>query len=158
MKNKILILLFVLGATLSSCIPDEVCREETKVVAGIGCKWVKTNDDGENVLQLVWDTVSMNGVGRDSVLYDKSLNQNVIYAPLRSDVNQTGMSIKWHGKTDTLWIQHQNEQHFISMACGCFIYHSIDSVWGCKHFIDTAYVVNTSVTNVKETNIIVELK
>lgn len=154
-ENFIVVLIAVV---LTGCIPDEVCRQDSDIVAGISCEWTTINDEGELVLQERWDSVTMKGVEKDSILYWNEKNIEIIYAPFRQDTTITGLYIKWHNIEDTLWIKHTNEQNFISMACGCFIYHTIDSVWSGKHFIDTAYVVNTSVVNIKEENIVVVLK
>lgn len=152
------ILLFLVGVLLMGCIPDEVCRENSEIVAGIGCEWIKIDNEGLEVLQLTWDSVTMKGVENDSIIYYNEKNIEQIYAPLRSDTTVTALHIQWHQVADTLWVKHKNEQNFISMACGCFIYHKIDSVWSGKHCIDSAYVVNTNVINVKEKNVVVKLK
>ena len=46
------ILLFLVGVLLMGCIPDEVCRENSEIVAGIGCEWINIDDEGLEVLQL----------------------------------------------------------------------------------------------------------
>ena len=145
------ILLFALG--LVACEPDRTCRQEVDVKAGVAlrCLHIDTLDVASNIQQ--WDSITVQGVGSDSVLYNNSKNVKQIYLPLRRDTTVTVFTLKWQGKTEKLYIQHSNAQQFISMACGCVIYHQIEKVWTDKVRADSARIVNTAVEAIKQDNI-----
>ena len=138
----ILTLGMVLG--LSSCIPDETCRKDADIYMGVTCQW---NDEttADHELKHEWDTVFVRGLGKDSVIYDNAKSVKMLTLPLRADTDITAFYMRWHQIEDTLFVRHENELTYISMACGCFIYHTIDSVWSQHHFIDSVAIYETAV-------------
>lgn len=73
------------------------------------------------------------------------------------DTNVTQYAIRWHDMEDILTIRHTNDRHYISMACGCVIYHTIDSVWTHGVFIDSLSILNSTVENYEQDNIYLHL-
>lgn len=135
------------------CRPDTVCRQEIDVTAGVTTEWLLTDSVGNTTKQIVWDSVSVWGVGNDSLLYNNSYAVGTLGLPLRGDVSLTAFVILWHNTYDTLYIHHDNTRKFISSACGCAIYHTIDTAWAAGTFIDSLYIVNSSVETTQQTNI-----
>ncbi len=145
------VILLIFG--IVSCRPDTVCRQEIDVTTGITTEWMLTDSVGNATKQIVWDSVSVWGVGNDSLLYDNSYAVGTLGLPLRGDSSLTAFVILWHNEYDTLYIHHDNTRKFISSACGCAIYHTIDTVWSAGTFIDSLYIVNSSVETIQQTNI-----
>lgn len=156
MKTTYAIASLVFAALLcTGCVPDEICRLDTNIVAGLECRWDSVTNEGTILTMERWDDITMHGIGKDSLLYDGATNIEQLGLPLRKDSGEvvTAFLLRRRNTDDTLWIKHKNESHFESMACGCFVYHHIDTVWATKHFIDSVYIVNSNVTPFKEEHI-----
>ena len=123
------------------------------VTAGVTLRGLAV-DSAANVTEFAsWDSITVQGVGSDSVLYDNSYSVTQLQLPLRSDTTVTAFTLTWHELTETLYIRHDNTQRFVSMACGCAIYHNIDSVWFSGTWIDSVKIINSAVEAVKQENI-----
>ncbi len=149
---------FLLLLSIVSCRPDTICRQEIDVTAGVTTEWLLTDTAGHQTQQAVFDSVSVWGIGNDSILYNNSLAVATLELPLRTDSTLSAFVILWHGEQDTLYIHHDNTMKFISSACGCAIYHTIDTAWATGTFIDSLYIVNSSVEAAIQTNIHLLLK
>lgn len=140
------------------CRPDTVCRQDIQVLAGVTTEWVLTDTAGNTTPQVTWDSVSVWGVGNDSLLYDNTYAVETLALPLRIDTTMSAFVILWHGTYDTLYIHHDNTRKFISSACGCAVYHTLDTTWVAGTFVDSLYIVNSSVETVQQTNIHLRLR
>ncbi len=129
-----------------SCTPDEECRQEENV----RCKVVFALDDGTAV---AFDSLSVWGIGSDSVLYNNAKNVSSLSLPLRPDANITQFYIMIGDWSDGLTIYHTPTPYFVSMACGCFVYHTIDSVEVKGTIFHHAELLNAAVQNVEQENI-----
>lgn len=138
---------------LLCCEPDSECRQ----TATINCKVVfacdSLNADSVKVNFKTIDSLSVWGVGCDSMLYDNPKNVSSLLLPLRGDTTITKFLMLLHGSTDTLTIYHQNTNNFISLACGCFIYHTIDTVMCSSNLVDSVEILNTAVENYEQDNV-----
>lgn len=138
---------------LAACEPDEVCRQETSVTAGIVLRGIVVDTTWIGKEVTTWDTITVQGVGNDSILYDHSTYLSVLRLPLRVDTDVTQFTLLWNGFTDTLFIQHDNRMQFISMACGCVIFHHIDSAWCTRHWMDSVTIINSTIENYEQDNL-----
>ena len=146
--------LFLLGLlALSGCRPDTVCRKDTGVALGVSVRWLFTDTLGNSTWQTAFDSITVQGVGNDSVLYDNGKNLSSLWLPMRADTSVTAYLLRWHGEEDTLYIRHDNTRHFISQACGCMVYHTLDTVWHRGSAIDSVTVVNSLVESDEQENI-----
>ena len=147
------LVILILAAGLVACEPDKTCRQDMSVTAGVTLRGLQVDSTGKATEFAAWDSITVQGVGNDSVLYDNKLNVSQLQLPLRSDTNITAFTLTWHEMTETLYIHHDNTQRFVSMACGCIIYHNIDSVWFTGTWIDSVKIINATVEAVKQENI-----
>ena len=144
----------MLGALcLVCCQPDTTCRQNTDVVAGIVLRGMSIDSAGIAHEFASWDEITVQGVGSDSVLYDSCTNVSRILVPLRIDTNITAFSLDWRNAEDIIYFRHDNTRRFISMACGCVVYHTIDSVWCDGTWIDSVKIVNSAVEPVEQDNV-----
>lgn len=153
-----LILTAIFSTLLLSCQPDTGCRTEIKVVSDVSVEWINVDSLEHPSKNNTWDSVSVMGIGSEMLLYKQSTNVKTLRLPLRGDTCVSDFLILWHGNTDILHIHHQNDRHYISLACGCTIYHTIDSVWSEGTFIEHAEIINSSVENYEQENIHIRLK
>ena len=147
------IYLFALFAVLCSCKPDTECRVEQNIGMQVVFAIDSLQGDTMRVDFTTVDSITVQGVGNDSVLYDNQKSVSSLFLPLRTDASSTAYSIKAYGKTDTLYVNHENNINFISLACGCFVYHTIYDVGGAGGLIDSLVVLNAAVENYKQDNL-----
>ena len=105
-----------------------------------------------------WDSVQIWGVECDTMPYIEVKNQSKLWLPLRVDTAVTTYQILWHEQLDFITIHHNNDRQFISNACGCMVYHTIDTVLFGGAFIDSVEVLNTIVSGTTEENILLYLR
>lgn len=128
-----------------ACKPDSTCRLDTDVLVQIP------------IIRSPLDTLIVQGCGSDTVLYNTNASITSILLPLRQDANMTQYTLFFNQKYDTLTIFHTNNMQFISLACGCVVYHTIDSVRVTAR-IDSAQIINSAVERVLQDNIKIHLQ
>lgn len=152
--RKTIGILLPLALVLAACEPDTGCRESMEV--GMGVSVVRQLVDSVSTQRVnQWDSVFVQGVGTDSILYthSQSANKKTLTMPLRSADTITIYQMQWHGIWDTLYIKHTPVEHFVSMACGCAIYHTIDTVWANNTFIQEIEIIHSAVERGETENI-----
>lgn len=154
---RLLLLLLLLGS-LVSCNPDTVCRQDNTVALGVSVQYLFTDSAGSTTTQNTFDSISVQGINNDSILYANQHHLDALWLPLRPDTSVTAFSLLWHNQYDTLYIRHDNTLHFISHACGCTIFHTIDSVWHCGNAIDSIAITNATVETTQQNNLLLTMK
>ena len=104
--------------------------------------------------------VSLNGLGRDSLLYDSTYT-STLSIPLQkldtisSFVLTTTIQVDTNYVTtvDTIDFYHTNTEEFISIECGCIVKNSITGVAQTTHRIDSIVVVSPEVNLQSKNNI-----
>ena len=91
------------------------------------------------------DSLWVNGLNNDSMLYSNKKNVTDISLPLRKSSNQTDFEIRFNNTTDTLTILHQDTIQYLSLECGCIKTFVIDTVLTTNHFIDSVKISNHGV-------------
>lgn len=148
-----LLLLLPFLCLLASCQPDTVCRQDNTVALGVSVQYLFTDSAGNTTTQNTFDSISVQGINNDSVLYTNAHNLDALWLPMRPDTSITAFALLWHEQHDTLYIRHDNTLRFISHACGCAIYHTIDSVWHHGNAIDSIAIINSTVETTQQENL-----
>ena len=141
---------------LLGCEPDTVCRTEENVYLKcvFSCDSMVTTADSTYYVSFTSiDSVSAVGVGRDSLLYDNQKAVSSLLLPLRRDTTVSRFALTLNGQTDTLAVIHENRDYFVSLACGCFVYHTLDTVLSATGVITGSQILNSSVENVEQENV-----
>ena len=125
---------------------------------GMTVQWTSIDTAGVESVMSQWDSVQIRGVECDTVPYIEVKNQSKLWLPLRVDTAVTTYQIRWHEQLDSITIHHNNDRKFISNACGCMVYHTIDTVLFSGVFIDSVEVLNTIVSGTTEENILLYLR
>ena len=148
----------------SSCKEDEECRRERYVRLSTVFYTVETNTSTglESIVKLTLsDSLSVWGMGVDSLLYFNAPKQNSIELPLNklSDSSEFVFTFKDTlnvSVSDTISIYYENREGFLSFECGCLNTFTIDSLRTktTRHYIDSIAInhkeVNTeNVENIK---------
>lgn len=146
-------LLICLLGTLSSCEPDTTCYDrnlDTHVIITLSADSVGI--DGNTHAYDAWDSLYIQGVGAETVLYSPTpLRQ--IGLRLRPDTTETAFLILYHDQLDTLVITHTPRLHYVSLACGCAVYHTITGARSSDTRVDSVSVVNASVETTEQENL-----
>ncbi len=132
---------------MASCTPDTECRQDEHV------RCVVFFADAATQEALAFETLTVQGVGADSILLNNAENVGKLSLPLRVDTTVTQYLITHNTLNDTLTIYHTPAPYFVSMACGCFVYHTIDSVQTENILFTQSEILNTAVQNMPEDNI-----
>ena len=142
----------------TSCTADTECRQQINVVVGVQLQGdsLRLNADSS-----AYDTVSFTsirglsvcGVERDSLISDGQKSISSLSLPLRKTADTTAFALSLAGVDDTIFIAYTREPNFISLACGCAVFSTIDTVDFTSRFIDSVEVLNTAVTTVKENHL-----
>lgn len=139
-NNIIYLCTLCLTLWFQACTPDDQCRKESIVNMEI------TFYNDSTLKKASVDSITIYGVDNDSILYNNQKSVSSVALPLQKTKNET-QYVFTNGKyTDTLTIQHTNSDNFISIECGCFVYHNITDVHSKKTWIDSIAVINPDVT------------
>lgn len=121
----------------------------------VGIYHVSSNGTTKTSNALSIDSITIKGIGVDSILYKNSKKIQSVVLPLNKldTLQESSFQVKFNTITDTITIIHQNKTEYLSLECGCIKTHIIDTVLTTNHFIDSVRIsvhnVNTS-TSAKE--------
>jgi Family of unknown function (DUF6452) len=142
-----------------ACSNDETCRKNKYVSLQVSLYKAIQNPLNYSYVSSPWsltsptDSISVQGIGVDSILYKNSKNINQLNLTLKKFINQTKYQISINGIKDTLTITHTNLTEFLSLECGCLKVYNIDTAFVTKHEIDSIKIINHQVNTDNATNI-----
>ena len=99
------------------------------------------------------DSLTMYGIGNDSIRYKKALKVQPALIPLNPSGEECRFVIRINGITDTISFSYSTFVHLISKECGYTYYHNLDSVNSTLNNIDSIFINQRIVTNLNGTNI-----
>lgn len=159
-------LIGLIGLTgLIGCAADTECRQTMGIHLNVVflCDSLRQSTDSARLSKdsLAMDTIrfstitgmEIRGVGRDSILYTADQVFSKAKLPLRPDSLHSDFVLTYNGWSDTLTIHHENNMQFISLACGCLVYHTIESLSDRHILIDSTEILNTLVTTASDDHI-----
>lgn len=138
---------------LCGCTVDQQCRTAFDVRMQAVFRADSLQADSTYATYAIWDSITVQGLGRDSVLYDNRKGITTLQLPLRPDTTVTAYRLTYHGRTDTLYIIHNNDIQFISLACGEVIYHTIEGFRARGTWIDSIVMIDSTVQATVKDNI-----
>lgn len=147
------IFLVCLIALLGACTSDTTCRKDMTVSAIMTLQADSLNAQGHSVKYTAWDSVTVQAIDNETyILYN---NKNIKKIPLflRPDTTITAFLMTFHNQTDTLFVEHTPRQYFVSLACGCAVYHTITAAWSTDYRVDSIQIVNANVENAAQENL-----
>lgn len=164
-SHSIVILLFFL--IFAACTADTTCRKDMNVRMNVTLQADSLNETQHNVRYASWDSITVQIVGEDSLLIDnrKGLKQLPLFLhPISQDTLEgatssivTAFAMTYHMQTDTLYVEHTPRQYFVSLACGCAIYHTILNAWSTDLRVDSVQIINSNVENALQENLRIHL-
>lgn len=148
-------LFLVLCFLFIACEPDTACHQELGAAVQITLSADSVTSKGDTVHYVQWDSIVVVGVGNDMGMQGKG--HKYIGLELRPDTNLTMYLMLYHNQIDTLYIQHTPRQQFISLACGCAVYHTITAAWSSDPRVDSVSIINAAVEAVAQDNLCIYL-
>ena len=110
---------------------------------------INTNTNLITKTALSIDSLSIQGLGVDSILYNNSKKISKVILPLNKFVPESKFVVTFDKIKDTITVLHTNTNDFLSLECGCIKVHTIDTVLTTNHFIDS---VKIAIHDVNTTN------
>ena len=158
--NKIsLACLCSLFFALCSCGSDGECRQTAAV--SLGVDFYETRFDvteDQFVPSILNDTLTIFGLDNDSLLANEELKRD-IRLPLKQFSEQTTYIFeRKHLLPDTITFFYENEENFISLECGCLIFHRIIDIEHTFYNIDSVVVTNNFAADEQTKNIRIYFK
>lgn len=111
------------------------------------------NESAHNVRYTAWDSLSLQTFHNSFISLDNA--KAVSKLPLELDPNNsiTVFEMTYHGQVDTLYVEHTPRQYFVSLACGCAVYHTITHAWTTDQRVDSIQIINANVENAVQENL-----
>ncbi|NLE31699.1 MAG: hypothetical protein GX619_01555 [Bacteroidales bacterium] len=145
--------LLMTTAILTSC-QSNGCYEETDVKVRCSFYW----DDEAAAVSI--DSLSVWGVGSDSLLYDNS-TVSLLELELNPNATSTRFVVQVVANDypflDTLTFLHTNNPWFESMDCDCMVFSTLDTCLTTGRIFQSASLPQRSVTNAKTTHVVLHL-
>ena len=149
------IILFLILCLFVSCEPDKVCHQELQATMQVVLSADSVTSAGDTVAYVQWDSVAVIGVGNTMGIKGKSVKTMAL--ELRPDTTITQYLVQYHNQIDTLFIEHTPKVQYISMACGCAIFHTITSAWSSDPRVDSVSIINANVESVAQNNLFIHM-
>lgn len=149
------VLLLILFCLFTACEPETTCHQELDSAVQITLSADSITSAGDTVYYAQWDSITVAGVGSDIGIQGNGIK--VMGLELRPDTNLTMYLMLYHDQIDTLYIQHTPRQQFISLACGCAVYHTITAAWSSDPRVDSVSIINAAVETIAQDNLCIYL-
>jgi hypothetical protein len=148
---RLMKLIFGFGFMLllfAACNNNEDCRAEKTVNLNIGFYTESTTASPGLVAKTI-DSITVKGLGRDSILYNNKKNLKALQLPLRKFYEQTDFEITFNNIKDTISVFYRNnDAYFLSLACGCIVVHEIDEVTFTQNAVKDVLMQQNLVNNI----------
>lgn len=154
---RIYITLLVVMAIVGACTRDTVCRRDMEVAMGVSLQADSLNQKGHSVKYTAWDSITVEVIGKSDSIIDNRKSLKRLTLPLRPDTTISAFIMTFHEQTDTLFVEHTPRQYFVSLACGCAIYHTITAAWSTDYRVDSVQIINANVENAVQENLRIHL-
>ena len=155
MKNKLIHIAFLLffAVVLTCCKPTNSCIIKDNVRLKLLFTADSISIGGDSVTVAKLDSLTLYGLERDSLILNNAKSVSSANLPLRTDTTATAFVLQYSDLTDTFYIVHTNREQYISLACGCFVYHDIDTVTSTRNLIDSITIINSTIENYSQDNV-----
>lgn len=150
-----MLIVTILMLVANACYQDDTCRKDRGVEMGINFYLDSINRKNSRltVVKLNIDSLWIQGVGSDSVIYNNRKLVNSVKLPLNYFEEESQFRMVFNTITDTVTIKHRNTNHFISLECGYIRTFEIDTVFTTGNFIDSISIPTPSVNTIYVENI-----
>ena len=154
---------------IAACTSETTCHKDMTVNMVVTLQADSLNEKQHNVRYTSWDSITVQIVGENTILWNnkKGVKQLPLFLhPTSQDPNLpeietssviTAFAMTYHLQTATLYVEHTPRQYFVSLACGCAIYHTILNAWSSDPRVDSVQIINANVENAVQENLRIHL-
>lgn len=143
---------FVCVLLLAACEPDTTCHQDMATTILVTLHADSADINGNTHTYEAWDSLYVLGIGAETVLYSPTALRQITLS-LRPDTTETAFLMLYHNQTDTLFITHTPRLQYVSLACGCAVYHTITDARSSDIRVDSVSVINASVETTAQENL-----
>lgn len=140
-----------------ACTSDTTCRKDLTVNAIMTLQADSLDAKQHSVKYTAWDSITIRAIDNEMYIFYKNRNIKKIPLFLRPDTTMTTFLMTYHNQLDTLFIEHTPREYFVSLACGCAIYHTITAAWSTDMRVDSVEIINANVENAVLENLRIHL-
>lgn len=143
---KCLLIVAVIFALICLSCSQGSCFEETEAYVKASFVLNKTKKAP--------DSLTVYGVGSDSLWYDKATTILTAKFPLNPSTGTCRFVVRINGVSDTIEFSYTSYPHFISKECGYTFYHHLESEpVTTTHKIKQIYTGDRTITNLNVENL-----
>ncbi len=149
---KPLFIIWFLFLLLPSCINEEICEDVSTVPVRIGFYF--DDQDADQPILLAFDSLKVQGLGNDSIIYDYRYNVSRIELPLNSNDQSSTFLFYYPGPpeiahllVDTVQFFYEVNPTLISMECGFVSFFELIEVKHSSFFIDSIAIEDKLIIN-----------
>lgn len=154
-KNEIfrlIIILFTLSTSFMSCLNEDVCEDVATLPVRIG--FYKVDTTTATSPKMAIDSITVFGLGNDSILYNNIYDVAQIEVPLNSNIDSCAFVIRFPdledadtGSYDTLWFIYERQPNLISMDCGFVTFYELKRINYTVNRIDSLHIDDSNIRN-----------
>lgn len=158
-KHSLFHIIIVICCTLffGACTADTTCRKDMAVAMVVTLQSDSINSKGHMVKYTTWDSITLVIPQTLDSLFNNQKNVTKMLLPLKPDTTISTFLMTFHNQTDTLFVEHTPRQYFVSLACGCAIYHTITAARSTDPRVDSVQIINANVENAIQENLCIHL-
>ena len=158
-KQSLLHIIIAICCTLffGACTADTTCRKDMAVAMVVTLQSDSINSKGHMVKYTTWDSITVVIPQTLDSLLKNQKTVTKIPLPLKPDTTISTFLMTFHNQTDTLFVEHTPRQYFVSLACGCAIYHTITAAWSTDPRVDSVQIINANVEDAVQENLCIHL-
>ena len=142
---------------LAACTAETTCRKDMSVAMVVTLQADSLNQKGHAVRYTSWDSLTVELLDPSYPLYDNRKSISKLPLPLQPFTCISSYLMTFHEQTDTLFVEHTPRQYFVSLACGCAIYHTITAAWSTDPRVDSVQIINANVEDDVQENLCIHL-
>jgi len=129
-------LILLIAMLITSCAEDETCRERTNVTLNSSFFQQGTTT------ALFVDSITVYGIGKDSLIYNNRKNAARIALPLNPNADISAFVLVSNSVHDTIRVIYSSQDFFISYYCGTVTTHKLDTVLTTRNQIRDIKIIN----------------
>jgi hypothetical protein len=135
-----------------SCLNEDICEDVAALPLRIG--FYRIDTAATTSPKMMVDSITVFGLGNDSIIYNNIYNVAQIEVPLNSKTDSCAFVIRLPDLSDaetssydTLWFIYQRQPNLISMDCGFVTFYELERINFTKNRIDSIHIEDSNIRN-----------
>lgn len=143
----------MLSVLLGLCAVITACSESDCSIGGRPAARFNFLDTESLEQVSLFDSLTITSLGTDSVLLNKGKALKYVALPLSYVATETTYILQYtETEHDTIWLEHENTPHFISMDCGVDMFYTIKNIRYTTWVLDSIVIRNADINDTEKEN------